>query len=150
MSDERDAPIDELAQEQNETSDAELRDATLAGMPGLGVLQVVRGGGGGIASIDGTWRPREGEGGDLAGLERARASGETVRYRGTLHDPGRRIAEAPHDVGQEAPQTTTVDVEVRITSVQSYRMNELEDGPGPERTFVNFNLAGELPPEIER
>lgn len=136
MSDDPDRSIDSLFQEENVASDAQLREATLAGIPGVGVLQVVRGGGGGVHSVDGTWRLAAGDDRDTSALERAHAGGETVRYRGVLHDP-----ERPRD-------ETPVELEVRITSVQSYRLDELgdDDERGPERTYVNFDLAGELPP----
>ena len=121
--------------DDQETPQAKMGDATLGGVSGVGTLQIVRGTRNDkILEVVGTWRlADEGARSDVGEIHRAHEEGRAVRYTGRLDDP-------------EYPNVKEVDTEVRITSIQTYHYTPQEGGgEGEEHTLYNYDVAGSLP-----
>ena len=121
--------------DDQETPQAKMGDATLGGVSGKGTLQIVRGPRADkILDIVGTWRlADEDAGSDVSEIHKAHEEGRMVRYTGRLDDP-------------DYPNIKEVDTEVRITSIGTYHTTPQEGGDeGEERTFYNYDVTGSLP-----
>lgn len=103
---------------------AEMGEARLAGIGGLGTLQVVRDGNGRRIHLEGTWRPYD-EGTDVSSLDANVDARSPVRYEGKLHDPS-------------DPQRDTCSVDVVITSRGDYSYDARDEDDG--RTLAVFNF----------
>lgn len=108
------------------TRGAEAGVSHLAGIPGHGTMQVVRGQRQEAIEVCGTWRPDDEET-DLTALENAEKAEEPVRFEGRLDDP----ADADR---------TEVAASCRITSSSEYTFDATlpDDDTGP--TLRVFNL----------
>lgn len=116
------------------TTPATLAPATLDGVSGVGVLEIVRGQTGAVESTAGSWHLKRGAG-------QNRTFGETdigrsVPYRGPLSDPDRSALRE-------------VSLTVRITSVGTYErtpdLGEKDEGDPFPQTIVNFEPVDDLP-----
>jgi hypothetical protein len=111
-----------------------LEPAKLAGVPGVGILQVIRTLDGEILEIIGTWRLVEDGDNNTERLKRAHQDQESVSYQGHFSDP------LHLDVG-------TVTVDVRILAVRAYQYDAQEEMEGKETTKTLYRLepVGSLP-----
>lgn len=106
-------------------------DARLAGQSGVGTLRVWRGQHGQVLGYAGSWRLELSETNGVASLDALRAAhadGRTVRFQGSLDDPGKGEAGA-------------VDAEVRISSIGTYQYQLSPGDPNSKTvdvTLVNF------------
>ena len=124
----RDAGPDDLDVERiapdEATQGAEVGEARLAGVTGIGTLQVVRGREGDVLRIEGTWRPFD-ESTDASAIESAISGGSTVRYEGKLDDPSH-------------PEQDRCDVEVVLTSRSEYTWDARAESDGRTLPLYNF------------
>ena len=121
--------------DDQETPQAKMGDATLGGVRGVGTLQIVRGPRADkILDIVGTWRlTDEDAGSDVSEIHKAHEEGRMVHYKGRLDDP-------------EYPNIKEVNTEVRITSIGTYHTTPQEgEDEGEERTLYNYDVTGSLP-----
>ena len=104
-------------------------EASLAGMPGTGTVQVVRNQDGDVLEVKGTWHADVET--DVAGIERSAEAGEPLRYEGRLYDPIH-------------PDRDHIAVDVMITSYGAYEFDARlpEGGEGAVRTIFNFDPVG--------
>lgn len=108
-------------------------EASLDGVPGQGTLHVVRDHAGEVFEIGGTWRQSDTlDEQDVTSLQEAFEKDALVMYSGQLSD-------------SEHPDRDHIEIEVKLTSVQSYTYDDHEDSSGKERTLFNFTLPGSLP-----
>ena len=127
--------MDNLHEDDQETPQAKMGDATLGGVAGKGTLQIVRGPRADkILDVVGTWRLSDEDArSDVSEIHKAHEEGRMVRYSGRLDDP-------------EYPNIKEVDTEVRITSIQTYNYTPQEGREeGEERTLYNYDVTGSLP-----
>lgn len=129
QADERIVKTQKLGEEAS-SKGARMAAASLAGHPGIGTLQVVRGRDSEVLEVRGTWRA---EHDDAAALERLRAAeraGEPVVYEGIVDDPENAERRA--------------EVAVRLSSSGHYAYTDRADGDSvdpedaPEHTVFNF------------
>lgn len=124
----RDAAPDDLDVERiapDETAQgAEVGEARLAGVNGIGTLQVVRDREGEALRIEGTWRPFD-ESTDAAAIEASISDGSPLRYEGKLDDPSH-------------PEQDHCDVEVVITSRSEYTWDARDESDGRTLPLYNF------------
>lgn len=105
--------------------------ARLAGQTGVGSLRVWRGQHGQVLGFAGSWRRElssSNGAADLEALRAAHADNRTVRFQGSLEDPGK-------------DEVTPVDAEVRISSIGTYRYLLNPGDPGSKSvdvTLINF------------
>jgi hypothetical protein len=111
-----------------------LEPATLAGIPGVGIIQVIRTLEGEILEIIGTWRLVEDGNNNTQRLKRAHQDQESVSYQGHFSDPLHQDAGA-------------VTVDVRILAVRAYQYDAQEEMEGKETTKTLYRLepVGSLP-----
>lgn len=125
--------LSDLDQYKNKASSAEMAEASLNGVPGQGTLHVVRDHAAEVFEIGGTWRQSdELDEQDVSSLREAFENETPVMYNGQLSD-------------SEHPDKDHIEIEVKLTSVQSYFYDDHEDSSGKERTLFNFTLPGSLP-----
>ena len=119
------------------TNDASQDQASLAGIPGFGTLQVVRGHNGETLEVIGTWRLIDDqEGTSTERLNRACEAGETVVYEGKFDDPAH-------------PEKSHIKTDVRITSVRNYAFDQKEYAGenATEKTLYGFTPEADLSSE---
>lgn len=104
---------------------ADMGEARLAGVDGLGTLQVVRDRNDTIVHVEGTWRPHD-EGVDVSGLDAEVQADRPVRYQGKLQDPAN-------------PGNDRCDVEVKITSRSDYTYDARKEDDGRTLPVYNFS-----------
>ena len=117
------------------TNDASQDQASLAGIPGFGTLQVVRGHNGEAMEVIGTWRlVDEREGSSTERLKRAYEAGEAVVYEGKFDDPAH-------------PEKNHIKTEVKLTSVRRYDFDQKEYAGehATEKTLYGFTVEGGIP-----
>ena len=108
-------------------------EASLGGISGQGTLHVVRDHASEVFEIGGTWRQSDAlDDQDVSPLQEAFEKGTPVMYSGQLSD-------------SEHPDRDHIEIEVKLTSVQSYVYDDHEDSSGKERRLFNFTLPGSLP-----
>jgi hypothetical protein len=112
----------------------QLKPATLAGVAGVGTIQVVRTVDGDILELIGTWRLVNDEDCSVELLKRACEQQQSITYEGYVSDPLYPDAEA-------------VKVDVQILSIRPYLHHpEAEAGEkGITKTFYRLKLDGSLP-----
>ena len=109
--------IGDLEKFKNQASSAEMGEAYLGGIKGLGTLHVVRDQVGDVYEVAGTWRlPDDAPEQDLSALKKAHESGEPISYKGQLSD-------------SEKPDKEHIELEVTVSSIQSYTFDATDDSP---------------------
>lgn len=73
----------------------------------------------------------------MSALKRAHESGEAISYKGQLSDA-------------KKPDKEHIEIEVTISSVQTYTFDATEDSPDTKRTLYNYDLSGKLPYKTEQ
>lgn len=92
--------------EQGIMQGAHMAEATLAGVPGRGTIQVIRGRRLDRIDVQGTWRPND-EDTDLSPVQKAVDAGEPMRFEGRMDDPAH-------------PDRTTVEGDFVVSSFGDY------------------------------
>jgi hypothetical protein len=115
---------------------ATLKPATLGGVPGLGILQVVRSPSDKVLEVLGTWRLADDDNEhDVTPIHEAQEAGRSIVYQGPVTDP-------------DAPEKERLEVEVTIKGISSYVFDQQELADNPrERELYNYELEGSLPYE---
>ena len=127
--------LSDLDQYKNKASSAEMDEASLGDVPGEGTLHVVRDHAGEVFEIGGTWRQSDAlDEQNVSSLQEAFENETPVMYSGQLSD-------------SKHPDENHIEIEVKLTSVQSYVYDDHEDSSGKERMLFNFTLPGSLPYE---
>lgn len=125
--------MDNIYEQEGQHTVGKMTEATLGGVEGVGIIDVVRGNHDEVVEVVGTWRLTDTADSDVSALQRAHESGEEVVYKGRLDD--RKHAEQDH-----------VEVRVRIVGVETYHYDEAEfEGDERDRTLYKLELVGELP-----
>lgn len=111
---------------------AEVGEARLAGVLGVGTLQVVRDPDGHVLHREGTWRPRD-EGADVSAIDAGVDAGRPMRYEGKLHDPAE-------------PGRDRWEGDVTVTSRSEYTYDAREEDTGARFPLFNFRPAEDARP----
>lgn len=98
-------------------------DARLAGVPGVGTMQVIRDREGAMLRVEGTWRAQD-EGTDAGPIEAVLAAGEPLRYEGRMDDP-------------KHPDRERCAIEVDVTSHSVYTWDARPEDDGRRLPLYN-------------
>ena len=112
----------------------QLQPATLAGVTGVGTIQVVRTVDGDVLELIGTWRLVDDDDTAVEQLRSAFEQQQSVTYEGYFSDPLH-------------PDAAPVTIEVKILSVRPYLHHMKKDPAGKActKTFYRLEPAGSLP-----
>lgn len=103
---------------------AQVGEARLEGIAGVGTLQVTRDREGNVLHVEGTWRPDD-EGTDPSAIDAALEAGRPLRYEGTFDDPAR-------------PERNRCEAEVVVTSRSTYTWDARKEDDGRTLPLYNF------------